>query len=91
MGKFRVLSMVYRAILTDLIHKAGYPLKEGATGAVTLIQRRSPPASVRYVPLGDAQCNSEATVCGIVQTGAVIDGTVYIRGVTAKLTATNVG
>ena len=37
MGK--VLSIVYRAISTHLIHKAGLPLKNGATGAVTLIQR----------------------------------------------------
>jgi hypothetical protein len=35
----KVLSIVYRAIATHLIHKAGYSLKEGATGAVTLIQR----------------------------------------------------
>jgi ribosomal protein S27E len=34
-----VLRIVYRAISTHLIHKAGYSLKEGATGAVTLIQR----------------------------------------------------
>ncbi len=37
MGK--VLGIVYRAISTHLIHKAGYSLQEGATGAVTLIQR----------------------------------------------------
>jgi hypothetical protein len=37
MGK--VLGVVYRAISTHLIHKAGYRLKDGATGAVTLIQR----------------------------------------------------
>ena len=37
MGK--VLGIVYRAISTYLIHKAGYRLKDGATGAVTLIQR----------------------------------------------------
>ena len=37
MGK--VLSIVYRAIPTYLIHKAGLQLKNGATGAVTLIQR----------------------------------------------------
>ena len=37
MGK--VLSIIYRAISTHLIHKAGYRLKDGATGAVTLIQR----------------------------------------------------
>jgi hypothetical protein len=37
MGK--VLGIIYRAIATHLIHKAGYSLKEGATGAVTLIQR----------------------------------------------------
>jgi hypothetical protein len=37
MGK--VLGIIYRAISTHLIHKAGYSLKEGATGAVTLIQR----------------------------------------------------
>jgi hypothetical protein len=37
MGK--VLSIVYRAIATHLVHKAGYQLKDGATGAVTLIQR----------------------------------------------------
>ncbi len=37
MGK--VLGIVYRAISTHLIHKAGHSLKEGATGAVTLIQR----------------------------------------------------
>jgi hypothetical protein len=35
----KVLRIVYRAISTHLIHKAGYSLKEGATGAVTLIQR----------------------------------------------------
>ena len=37
MGK--VLGIAYRAISTHLIHKAGYSLKECATGAVTLIQR----------------------------------------------------
>lgn len=37
MGK--VLGIVYRAISTHLIHKAGYQLKDGSTGAVTLIQR----------------------------------------------------
>jgi hypothetical protein len=37
MGK--VLRIVYRAISTHLIHKAGLQLKDGATGAVTLIQR----------------------------------------------------
>jgi hypothetical protein len=37
MGK--VLGIVYRAISTHLIHKAGLNLKIGATGAVTLIQR----------------------------------------------------
>jgi ribosomal protein S27E len=37
MGK--VLSIVYRAISTYLIRKAGLQLKNGATGAVTLIQR----------------------------------------------------
>jgi len=33
MGK--VLGIVYRAISTHLIHKAGFQLKQGATGAVT--------------------------------------------------------
>jgi len=33
MGK--VLGIVYRAISTHLIHKAGLQLKDGATGAVT--------------------------------------------------------
>ncbi len=37
MGK--VLRLIYRAISTHLIHKAGLQLNEGATGAVTLIQR----------------------------------------------------
>ena len=37
MGK--VLGIVYRAISTLLIQKAGLQLKDGATGAVTLIQR----------------------------------------------------
>ena len=37
MGK--VLGIVYRAISTHLIHKAGYRLRDSATGAVTLIQR----------------------------------------------------
>ena len=37
MGK--VLGVIYRAISTHLIHKAGYSLKECTTGAVTLIQR----------------------------------------------------
>jgi len=37
MGK--VLGIVYRAISTHLIHKAGFSIKDGATGAVTLIQR----------------------------------------------------
>ncbi len=36
MGK--VLRIIYRAIATRLSHKAGYSIKEGATGAVTLIQ-----------------------------------------------------
>jgi hypothetical protein len=31
----KVLGIVYRAISTHLIHKAGYQLKDGATGAVT--------------------------------------------------------
>ncbi|MFT6680172.1 MAG: ribosomal protein S27E, partial [Haliea salexigens] len=35
----KVLGTVYRAISTHLIHKAGLPLEDGATGAVTLIQR----------------------------------------------------
>ncbi len=39
MGK--VLGIVYLAISTHLIHKAGLQLKDGATGAVTLIQRFS--------------------------------------------------
>ncbi len=34
-----VLGIVYRAIATHLTHKAGLRLKDGATGAVTLIQR----------------------------------------------------
>ena len=37
MGK--VLRIVYRAISTHLLHKAGLKLNDGATGAVTLIQR----------------------------------------------------
>jgi hypothetical protein len=37
MGK--VLGIIYRAIATHLVHKAGYQLKDGTTGAVTLIQR----------------------------------------------------
>ena len=37
MGK--VLGVIYRAISTHLIHKAGYRLRDNATGAVTLIQR----------------------------------------------------
>jgi hypothetical protein len=37
MGK--VLGIVYRAISTHLIHKAGFSLKDSATGAVTQIQR----------------------------------------------------
>ena len=37
MGK--VLGIVYRAIPTHLTHKAGFSLKDGATGAVTPIQR----------------------------------------------------
>jgi hypothetical protein len=39
MGKVLVLRIVYRAISTYLIHKAGFSLKDGAAGAVTLIQR----------------------------------------------------
>jgi hypothetical protein len=35
----KVLGTVYRAISTHLIHKAGFSLKDGAAGAVTLIQR----------------------------------------------------
>ena len=35
----KVLGIVYRAISNHLIHKAGLKRKEGATGAVTLIQR----------------------------------------------------
>jgi hypothetical protein len=38
-AKGKVLGIIYRAIATHLIHKAGYSLREGATGAVTLIQR----------------------------------------------------
>ena len=37
MGK--VLGIVYRAIATHLIYKAGFHLKDDNTGAVTLIQR----------------------------------------------------
>ena len=37
MGK--VLGIIYRTISTHLIHKAGLQLKQGATGAVTLVQR----------------------------------------------------
>ena len=39
MGKVRVLGIVCRAIATPLSHGARYSIKEGATGAVTLIQR----------------------------------------------------
>jgi hypothetical protein len=35
----KILGIVYRAISTHLIHRAGYQIKDGATGAVTLIQR----------------------------------------------------
>jgi hypothetical protein len=35
----KVLRIVYRTLTTHLIHKAGYSLMDGATGAVTLIQR----------------------------------------------------
>ncbi len=35
----KVLSIVYRAISTHLGHKAGYHLKDAATGAATPIQR----------------------------------------------------
>jgi hypothetical protein len=35
----KVLGTVYGAISTHLIHKAGFSLKDGAAGAVTLIQR----------------------------------------------------
>jgi len=31
----KVLGIVYRAISTHLIHKAGLQMKDGATGAVT--------------------------------------------------------
>jgi transposase-like protein len=34
-----VLGIIYRAIATRLVHKAGLQVKDGATGAVTLIQR----------------------------------------------------
>ncbi len=34
-----VLGIVYRAIATHLIHKAGYTRNNAHTGAVTLIQR----------------------------------------------------
>ena len=34
-----LIGIVYRAISTHLVHKAGYQLKDAATGAVTLIQR----------------------------------------------------
>jgi hypothetical protein len=37
-GNGKVLGIVYRAIATHLVHKAGLRLKDGATGAVTLIQ-----------------------------------------------------
>jgi len=37
MGK--VLRIIYRVISTHLLHKAGLQLNDGATGAVTLIQR----------------------------------------------------
>ncbi|MFT4874977.1 MAG: hypothetical protein ACI9KD_003121 [Congregibacter sp.] len=37
MGK--VLGIVYRAISTYLLHRAGLKLNDGATGAVRLIQR----------------------------------------------------
>jgi hypothetical protein len=33
------MRIVYRAISTNLLHKAGLQLNDGATGAVTLIQR----------------------------------------------------
>ena len=35
----KVLRIIYRAISTHLLHKAGLQLNDGATGAVTLIQR----------------------------------------------------
>ena len=37
MGK--VLGIVYRTLATHLVHKAGFPLEDASTGAVTLIQR----------------------------------------------------
>ena len=35
----KVLRIVYRTLTTHLIHKAGYSLMDGATGALALIQR----------------------------------------------------
>ena len=34
-----MLEIVYRAIATHLVHKAGFQLEDASTGAVTLIQR----------------------------------------------------
>jgi hypothetical protein len=59
MGK--VLSIVYRAISTHLIHKAGLPLRNGSTGAVTLIQRFGsalPQHSLSYFVSGWRLCPS---------------------------------
>jgi hypothetical protein len=59
MGK--VLGIVYRAISTHLIHKAGLSLKDGATGAVTLIQRfGSPPSTSIYT---FTSCSWMASMC----------------------------
>jgi hypothetical protein len=48
MGK--VLGIVYRAISTQLTHKAGFSLKDGATGAVSLRGPRNPALRIRSQP-----------------------------------------
>ena len=53
MGK--VLRIIYRAISTHLLHKAGLQLNDGATGAVTLIQR-----------FGSAQHEDDVLVLGSI-------------------------
>jgi hypothetical protein len=44
----KVLGTVYRAISTDLIHKAGFSLKDGAAGAEVFAAHISEQQSVRF-------------------------------------------
>jgi hypothetical protein len=76
----RVLGIVYRAILTQLIQKAGYTRKSAQTGAVTLIQRFGSALNLNVHFHGAHPC---APPCGrpaVVQIGFPADLSYAVSG-----------